>query len=410
MALSTQRTIVKEFNFKWVGRDRSGKAAQGVMRRPSAHLVRSELLKQSIQPLKIEKVREQRGSGGKIKPKDIMLFSRQMQTMLTAGISISQSLGMQATGTKKLTMRNMLLAVKADVDAGYGFSKALEQHPEIFDELYTGLIGSGERSGTLEEVLENLATYLEKMESIKAKIKKALVYPGVVMSIAGIVTAIILIYVIPVFDELFKSAGTELPAPTQIVVNMSNGVRSWGFIIFILAVVVGVIVIKKMIAKSTALQYKRDQFVLKIPIFGQLIAVSACARFARTLSTMYKAGTPIMDALQTVSGSVGNKIFAQAIDKMRESVAVGQQLNFAMRQSDLFPDMVTHMVGVGEDAGTLSQMLMKVAEFYEEEIDNTVDALMAAMEPLLIVFLGVVIGGLVVSMYLPLFNLGNAVG
>lgn len=405
LAVQKEKQIKKEFNFQWKGRDRTGKAVTNIMRAGSQAEVRAELLRQGIQPLSIVRSRDAKGAGGAIKPVDIMLFSRQMATMLQAGLAISEALGMQAAGIKKLSMRNLLLKIKADIDAGNGFAYALKQYPDLFDDMYQGLIAAGENSGTLETVFTQLADYQEKVQKIKSAVKKALVYPIFVICLALAITAGILIFVIPVFQEMFNSAGMELPALTQAVVDMSEGIRTWGALYTVIAVVVGIIVFNKTVMKTEAAKAFIAEKSLRLPLFGKMITLSNCATFSRTLGTMYMAGTPMLAALSTVSNACGNLVFKNAVMDIRSNVAIGQQLNFAMGQTHLFPDMVVHMVGIGEKSGNLSDMLFKVSEFFEEEIDGTVAAMMSMIEPILIVVLGGLVGGLVVAMYLPIFDL-----
>ncbi len=402
------RNIKKEFNFKWVGRDKTGKAVQGEMRRESEGAVRSELLRQSIQPLKVSRVRESRGGGGKIKRRDLMLFSRQLSTMITAGISISQAMGMMASGTKKITMRQLILTIKADIDAGSSFGRAIDAHPTVFNEMYRGLVHSGERSGTLEIILQRLADYQERAELIRSKVKKALMYPVIVLILALLITLGILIYVIPTFQALFEGNGKELPWLTAKVVAMSNGVRSVGFVVFIVIVIAIFITIKKIIQNNRSLKKTVHGRLLRFPLFGKLIVIANSAFFARTLATMYDAGTPIISSLQIVANSTANLVFRDAILEMKNGVSIGQQLNFTMQQSQLFPELVTHMVGVGEESGSISEVLNRVADFYEQELNDFIDGLMSLMEPILIVVLGGIVAVLLVAMYLPLFSMGDA--
>lgn len=403
MALQVRR----EYDFKWVGRDRSGKRVEGLQRAASPSEVRSLIVQQGIQPISVDRAKRKATKGGKVNSGDIMVFARQMATMMGAGIPISEALGMQASGMTKLSMRELLLAIRADVDRGEGFAGALNKHPEIFSSMFRGLVHAGEESGTLQRVFEQLAIFLEKTEGIKKAIKKALVYPIAVITIALIITFIILWKVVPVFEDLFASSGAALPGPTQVVVNISEFVQSKNFVFLLLALVAIGWGIRQAIKRSYTLRYRVHEMSLKIPIVGDLISLQNSAVFARTLATMYDAGTPMISSLQTVANSAGNLLFKEAILKMRDDVSIGQELNFAMKQSNLFPEMVVHMVGIGEKAGDLSAMLMSVAEQYEEDIDGTVAALMSLIEPFLIVFLGVIIGGIIIAMYLPLFSMGD---
>ncbi len=403
MALELKR----EYDFKWIGRDRSGKRVEGVQRAHNPAEVRRLLVQQGIQVIKVERARAKTTKGGKVNGIDIMLFSKQMASMMAAGIPISESLGMQAAGMRKLSMRELLLTIRTDVDRGEGLTGALNKHPDIFNGMYRGLVRAGEESGTLQKVFAQLAEFLEKTEGIKKAIKKALVYPIAVITIAMLITLVILWKVVPVFQDLFESAGSQLPAPTQVVVNISEFVQSRNFVFLILIIFGAIWAFKQAVKKNAALRYRVHAFSLKIPIVGELISLQNSAVFARTLATMYDAGSPMISALNTVATSASNMLFQEAVMEMKENVAIGQELNFAMQQSGLFPDMVVHMVGVGEKSGDLSGMLIGVAEQYEEDIDGTVAALMSLIEPFLIVFLGVIIGGIIVAMYLPLFSMGD---
>ncbi|GBU09966.1 assembly protein in type IV pilin biogenesis transmembrane protein [Gammaproteobacteria bacterium] len=403
-----KKQIKREFNFEWKGRDKNGKLVNNIMRGSSQAEVRVELIKQGIQPLSMRQIKNQRGSGGSVNTKDIMLFSRQMATMLQAGIAISESLSMQAAGLKKLTMRNLLLKIKLEIDSGNNFANALGYFPDVFSEMYRGLVTSGEESGTLETVFKQLADYLERVEKIKSTVKKAMVYPLSVITLALGITVVILLYVIPVFQDMFESAGMELPGLTQFVVDMSNALRTWTALFIVISVIVGIIIFNRTVMKTESVKNFIAKKILSVPLFGNLIILSNCAAFSRTLGTMYLAGTPMISALTTVSGACGNKVFKEAVLNIRGNVAIGQQLNFAMAQTRLFPEMVVHMVGIGEKSGNLSDMLFKVSEFFEEEVEATVATMMVMIEPILIVVLGVLIGGLVAAMYLPIFDMASA--
>ena len=397
----------KEVDYNWVGRDKLGNRVEGTLKGSSPTKIRALLNAQGIQPLKIVKAKVKKGKGGKVKPEDIMLFTRQLATMLQAGLPLSEALAMQASGAGKIALSELLYAVKADVDRGGGLSNALANHPFVFDRTYIGLVAAGERSGTLEKILSQLADFLEKSSKIKKTIKKALVYPIIVICIALGITALILWKVVPVFADMFKEQGRELPAATQFVVNISEGIRSWGFVYMVMGIGVFIFLFKRVLRTNQAFKRKFDQQVLKLPIFGNLIVLSNSANFASTLSTMYEAGTPIIASLNTVANSTSNTVFQDAIEKIKGNVAIGQELNFAMRQSKMFPDMVSYMIGIGEKSGNLSEMLNKVAELYMEDIDNAVGAMMSLIEPILIVILGSLVGGIVVAMYLPLFSMAE---
>lgn len=397
----------KEVDYNWVGRDKLGNRVEGVLKGSSPTKVRALLNAQGIQPLKIVKAKVKKGKGGKVKPDDIMLFTRQLATMLEAGLPLSEALSMQASGASKIALSELLYTVKTDVDRGGGLSNALAKHPFIFDRTYVGLVAAGERSGTLEQILAQLADFLEKNSRIKKTIKKALVYPIIVICIALGITALILWKVVPVFADMFKEQGRDLPAATQFVVNISEGIRSWTFVYSIMGIGVAIFLFKRLLRTNKTFKKQFDQKILKMPIFGNLIVLSNSANFASTLSTMYEAGTPILASLTTVADSTSNTVFQEAIDKIKGNVSIGQELNFAMRQSQMFPDMVSYMVGIGEKSGNLSEMLTKVADLYMEDIDNAVGAMMSMIEPILIVVLGSLVGGIVVAMYLPLFSMAE---
>ncbi|GAA5094299.1 type II secretion system F family protein [Wohlfahrtiimonas larvae] len=397
----------KEVDYNWVGRDKLGNRVEGTLKGSSPTKIRSLLNAQGIQPLKIVKAKVKKGKGGKVKPEDIMLFTRQLATMLQAGLPLSEALAMQASGASKIALSELLYAVKSDVDRGGGLSNALSKHPFIFDRTYVGLVAAGERSGTLEKILSQLAEFLEKNSRIKKTIKKALVYPIIVICIALGITALILWKVVPVFADMFKEQGRELPAATQFVVNISEGIRSWGFVYVVMGIGMFIFLFKRLLRTNQAFKRKFDEQVLKLPVFGNLIVLSNSANFASTLSTMYEAGTPIIASLNTVANSTSNTVFQDAIEKIKGNVAIGQELNFAMRQSKMFPDMVSYMIGIGEKSGNLSEMLNKVSDLYMEDIDNAVGAMMSLIEPILIVILGSLVGGIVVAMYLPLFSMAE---
>ena len=397
----------KEVDYNWVGRDKLGNRVEGTLKGSSPTKIRALLNAQGIQPLKIVKAKVKKGKGGKVKPEDIMLFTRQLATMLQAGLPLSEALAMQASGASKIALSELLYAVKTDVDRGGGLSNALAKHPFVFDKTYVGLVAAGERSGTLEKILSQLAEFLEKNSRIKKTIKKALVYPIIVICIALGITALILWKVVPVFADMFKEQGRELPAATQFVVNISEGIRSWTFVYIIMGIGVFIFLFKRLLRTNDKFKRKFDEQTLKLPVFGNLIVLSNSANFASTLATMYEAGTPIIASLNTVANSTSNSVFQEAIEKIKGNVAIGQELNFAMRQSKMFPDMVSYMIGIGEKSGNLSEMLTKVADLYMEDIDNAVGAMMSLIEPILIVILGSLVGGIVVAMYLPLFSMAE---
>ena len=412
--MARQPTLAKtkkaeELTFKWEGTDKRGVRVKGELRAANQSLIKAELRRQGIVPLHVRKKAKPLFTfGDRITPKDIMLFTRQLCTMLSSGIAVVQAMDMVGHSNKKPKVKELILSLKADVESGTALSKAMAKHPLYFNDLYCSLVHAGEEAGVLEVLLDKIATYLEKSEALKTKVKKALTYPAIVLVFAFVVTAILLIFVIPVFDDLFKGFGAELPALTRTVIKISQVFQDYWFLILGLPVVavVGFLEGRKRSRKFYQLV---DRWVLQIPLIGDLVATSANARFARTLSTLFSGGVPLVDAMTSVAGATGNYVYEKAVLEMRESVSIGQQLNFAMRQSTLFPDMVIQMVAIGEEAGSLGDMLAKVADFYEAEVDNKVDTLTTFIEPALMAFLAVVVGTLVIAMYLPIFKLASAI-
>jgi type IV pilus assembly protein PilC len=343
-----------------------------------------------------------------ITPGDIAIFSRQLATMLKAGVALVQAFDIIGKGHENPSMQTMLLSIKARLEDGDTLAEALKKNPLYFDELFCNLVDAGEHAGVLDTLLDKIATYKEKTESMKKKIKKALTYPIAVIVVAFIVTTILLLFVVPVFEDLFKSFGADLPVFTQMVVSMSRGMKEWWWIILgIITLAVYVFIYFKK--RSRPFNHFLDRSLLKIPVIGLILNKSAIARFARTLSTLSAAGIPLVDALNSVAGACGNIIYSDAVLKMREEVATGQRLQFAMLQTRLFPHMVQQMIAIGEESGSMDAMLAKVADFYEEEVDNLVDNLSSLMEPIIMVILGILVGGLVVAMYLPIFKMGEAI-
>jgi type IV pilus assembly protein PilC len=401
---------VKADMFVYEGTDKSGKKVTGEMSGQSDALVKAVLRRKGINPTKVKKKSKPLlGSGkGKITSKDITIFSRQMATMMSSGVPLVQSFEIVGRGHENAAMQEMILQIKSDVEAGGTLTEALAKHPLQFSELYINLVGAGEAAGILEAILHKLATYLEKTESLKAKIKKALFYPIAVIVVAFIITTILMIFVIPQFQELFAGFGADLPALTLLVIQLSQIFQDFWWAIFggIFAIGFGFLEARK---RSKAFAHFLDRASLKLPIVGDILNKSAIARFARTLSTMFAAGTPLVEAMVSVAGACGNIIYYDATMKMRDEVSTGTQLQVAMRESQLFPNMVVQMVSIGEEAGSLDAMLGKVADFYEEEVDNAVDALTSLLEPMIMAFLGIIIGGLVVAMYLPIFKMGAVV-
>ncbi len=396
--------------FVWEGKDKRGNRAKGEMRSNSQVLVKAELRRQGIKPLKVKKKPKPLfGSGNKkITPKDIAIFSRQMATMMSSGVPLVQAFDIVGRGHENPAMQELLMTIKNDIEGGNSFAEALAKHPLYFDGLYCNLINAGEQAGILESLLHKVALYKEKIEAIKGKIKKALFYPAAVIVAAFIVTAILLYFVVPQFSTMFRSFGADLPAMTLMVVAMSDFMISywWAIFIAVFALFSAFVQAKR---RSKAFRDFLDRSILKAPIFGAIIRKATIARYARTLSTMFAAGVPLVEAMTTVAGAAGNVVYANGILRMRDEISTGMSLQMSMRQSGLFPNMVVQLVAIGEEAGSLDAMLAKVADFYEEEVDNAVDGLSSLMEPLIMAFLGVVIGGLVVAMYLPIFKMGQVV-
>ncbi|MEY4760843.1 MAG: hypothetical protein RLZZ200_699 [Pseudomonadota bacterium] len=394
--------------FAWEGRDVRGNKVSGKTMAASEAAVRAILRRQGVAPSKIRKQSGSLVSGGKITPEDIAIFSRQLATMLGAGIPLVQAFEICAVGLDKAAMQKLVRDIKVDIEAGVSLHEALGRRPLYFDNLYVNLVEAGEHAGALDSLLDKIATYKEKTESIKKKVKKALFYPAAVLVVAVIVTTVLLIWVIPQFEELFKGFGADLPTFTQMVINLSKFVRSNGLIL--LAIIVGSVYSFTYARKRSAkMREWLDRASLKLPVIGPILYKSAIARFARTLSTMFSAGVPLVEALRSVAGATGTIVFEQAVLGMRDEVSTGQRLQVAMENTGLFPNMVVQMIAVGEESGALDTMSAKVATVYEEEVDNAVDSMSSLLEPLIMAILGVLVGGLVVAMYLPIFKLGSVV-
>jgi type IV pilus assembly protein PilC len=397
--------------YVWEGTDKSGKRVKGEMSGQSEALVKAVLRRQGINPLKCKKKpKPLLGGGGKAKitPKDITVFSRQLATMMSSGVPLVQAFEIVGRGHENAGMQELILGIKADVEAGNNLTDALKKRPLQFNSLYCNLVEAGEHAGILEAILHKLATYMEKTEALKSKIKSALFYPAAVIVAAVIVVSILMIFVIPQFTELFSSFGADLPALTQFLIDCSDFfVANW-FMIFAAmgGTVYGALELKK---RSVPVQQMLDRLSLKIPVIGEILEKSAIARFARTLETMFAAGTPLVEAMTSVAGATGNIVFYDATMKMRDEIATGTQLQASMRESGLFPNMVVQMVAIGEESGAIDTMLGKVADWYEQEVDDAVDALTSLLEPMIMAFLGVVIGGIVIGMYLPIFKMGSVV-
>lgn len=397
-------------DFVYDGTNRRGERVKGETTSRNIELARAQLRKQGIAVKTIKKKPKPLFAMKKsIKPIDIAIFVRQLATMMKAGVPLTQSFEIVADALDNPSMKELVLKLKADIEAGSTFEQALRKHPRYFDDLFCSLVGAGEQSGALETMLERVATYKEKSELLKAKIKKALKYPIAVIVVAVIVTAILLIKVVPVFADLFHSFGAELPAFTQMVVNMSEWMQKYWWIL-LFGVGGAIIAFSEAKKRSKKFRDSLDRLTLKVPIFGNIAYQAIIARFSRTLSTTFAAGVPLIDALDSTAGATNNVVYYNATQKIKNDVATGQQLQFSMRSTNLFPSMAIQMVGIGEEAGSLEEMLDKVATYYENEVDNAVDGLTSLMEPMIMAFLGVVVGGLVIAMYLPIFQMGSVVG
>ena len=396
--------------FLWEGMDRKGSRVKGESQASSEILLKADLRRQGINPLKVKKKAKPLfgGKGPKIVSKDIAIFARQLATMMTAGVPLVQAFEIIGRSHEKPLMQDLVLSIKADVEGGTNLADSLEKQPKYFDDLFVNLVGAGEQSGTLETLLDKIAIYKEKTEELKGKVKKALFYPAAVLVIAFIVSAILLIFVVPQFESLFKGFGADLPVFTKMVIRLSEIFQQYWWAIFggIGLAIYGFITAKK---RSPALRRGLDILSLKIPIVGGILEKSAIARFARTLSTMFAAGVPLVEAMDSVAGATGNALFYEATMKMKDDVSTGTQLQQSMKQTGIFPNMVVQMVAIGEESGSLDEMLGKVADFYEEEVDNLVDGLSSLLEPMIMAILGVMVGGLVIAMYLPIFKLGSVI-
>lgn len=394
--------------YTWEGVDKQGKKAKGEMEAASIALVNTSLRRQGINPLKVQRRRgELFKRKQKIKPKDIAIFTRQLATMLQSGIPIAQSFDIVGKGHENPSVQALVNTIKQDVESGTSLTHALGKHPLYFDALYCNLVAAGEQAGILDGILEKLATYKEKIEGIKSKIKSALFYPTAVIVVAFIITAVLLIFVIPQFESLFKGFGADLPALTKMVVNLSRVFQDWWWAI-IGSVVGAVFTASYMYKRSPAAQHAMDRLLLRAPVIGVIVKKATIARFARTLATMFAAGVPLVEALDSVSGATGNRLYYEGTLAIKNDISTGMQLQAAMNATGLFPNMVIQMVAIGEESGELDKMLTKVADFYEGEVDDAVAALSSLLEPIIMAFLGVVIGGLVIAMYLPIFKLAGA--
>ena len=404
-----ETAITSTIPFVWEGTDRKGKKVKGKSMATNEAAVRADLRRQGVVPSRIKKQSQGLfGGGGTITPSDIAIFMRQLATMLSAGIPLVQSFEIVGSGHENAAMQKLIMAVKGDVEGGSSLTEAFSKHPLYFDDLVLNLVEAGEQAGALESLLDKIATYKEKTEALKKKIKKALTYPAAVLVVAFVVTAILLIFVIPAFEDLFKGFGADLPTFTRMVIDLSVFVREKGwYIAIMMGAGVGTFFYFKK--RSRAMRHWLDRLSLKVPIIGPTLKKAAIARYARTLSTMFSAGVPLVEALESVAGATGNIVYEVGVLEMRDEVATGQRLQQAMENTDLFPNMVIQMIAVGEESGSLDAMSSKVADFYEEDVDNAVDNLSSLLEPMIMAILGVLVGGLVVAMYLPIFKMGSVI-
>lgn len=398
--------------FAWEGTDRAGRKTKGEITSKNAVVAKNDLRKQGITPTKVSKkgggISALLSFGAKVSPGDIALFTRQLATMMKAGVPLVQSVDIVADGVDNPAMKELIYKIRDDVSGGNSFASAIRGQPDHFDDLFCNLVDAGEQSGSLETMLQRLAEYKEKTEALKGKIKAAMNYPIAVLVVASVVSGLLLVKVVPQFEEIFAGFGAELPEFTQMVVNMSNFMQDWWF--FICAGIAAVIYSYKAAHKrSKPLRDGQERFMLKLPVIGDILDKSCIARFARTLSTTFAAGVPLVDALESVSGAAGNIVYYNAIKKVKDDVSSGIQLNYSMKQTEVFPNMLIQMVSIGEESGALDSMLDKAATYYEEMVDNSVDGLTSLMEPIIMSFLGVVVGGLIIAMYLPIFSMGDAI-
>lgn len=405
MAENTQKLST----YTWEGKDRKGNKSKGEIAGVSVSLVKAQLRKQGISPDKVrKKAKPLFGGSSKVTPFDIAMLTRQMATMMKAGVPLVQSFDIVAEGQQNKGLKDLVTSIRTDVASGSGFANALRRHPKYFDDLYCNLVDSGEKAGALEHMLERIATYLEKTEILKKKVKKAMTYPIAVLVVALIVTAILLIKVVPQFEDLFSGFGAELPVFTQFIISISEWVQEWWFVV-LLGIVATIYTFKEARRRSKAFSDFVDRFTLKIPVLGEIIDKSAVARFGRVLSTTFASGVPLVDALDSVAGASGNAVYRESIIKIRDEVSSGTQLQTAMRQAGIFPVMAIQFTSIGEESGNLDAMLEKVADHYEAVVDDMVDNMTALMEPMIMAVLGVLVGGLIVGMYLPIFQMGNVV-
>lgn len=396
----------KETLYTWEGKDKNGKQVRGEMRASGESVVQATLRRQGVQILKVKKAKMARGH--KITDKDIALFTRQLATMMKSGVPLLQAFDIGIKGSGNPSLARLLNEVRNDVETGSSLSQAFSRHPIYFDKLFCNLVGAGEQAGILDGLLDRIATYKEKILAIKGKIKSAMFYPIAVIVVAAIVVTVIMLFVVPEFKKVFASFGAELPAPTMVVIGMSDAFVAYWYVVF--GIIAGVITgISYTYKRSTAMQIALDRIILKLPVVGDIVLKATIARWTRTLSTMFAAGVPLVEALDSVGGAAGNYVYLTATKQIQTEVSTGTSLTVAMQNSNVFPSMVVQMVSIGEESGQLDSMLGKVADFFEQEVDDAVAGLSTLLEPLIMVFLGVVIGGLVVAMYLPIFKLGQVV-
>lgn len=397
-------------SFIWEGKDRRGNKSKGELTGANLALVKAQLRKQGIIPDKVKKKPKPLfGGSKKITPFDIAMLTRQLATMMKAGVPLVQSFDIVADGLENKGLQDLVMTVRNDISSGTSFAGALKKHPRHFDDLYCNLVDSGEKAGALEAMLDRIATYLEKTELLKKKVKKAMTYPIAVIIVAMIVTAILLVKVVPQFEQLFTGFGADLPVFTQMVVELSEWLQSWWFVV-LLAIMGSIFLFKESKRRSRKFSDLMDKVVLKLPVVGEILDKSAVAKFGRVLSTTFAAGVPLVDALDSVAGATGNAVYRDAIDRIKNDVASGTQLQASMRQQDVFPVMAVQLTAIGEESGNLDEMLGKVAEHYEGVVDDMVDNLTALMEPMIMAVLGVLVGGLIIAMYLPIFQMGQVIG
>jgi type IV pilus assembly protein PilC len=397
-------------SYVWEGKDRKGNKSKGEVTGSNLALVKAQLRKQGIIPDKVKKKPKPLfGGSKKVTPFDIAMLTRQLATMMKAGVPLVQSFDIVADGLDNKGLQELVMSIRNDISSGTSFAGALRKHPKHFDNLYCNLVDSGEKAGALETMLDRIATYLEKTEILKKKVKKAMTYPIAVVVVAIIVTAILLVKVVPQFESLFQGFGAELPVFTQMVVNLSEWMQTWWFVV-LLGIVGTIFLFKEAIRRSQKFSDLVDKYVLKLPVVGEILDKSAVAKFGRVLSTTFAAGVPLVDALDSVAGATGNAVYRDAIDRIKNDVSSGTQLQASMRQQDVFPVMAVQLTAIGEESGNLDEMLAKVAEHYEAVVDDMVDNLTALMEPMIMAVLGVLVGGLIIAMYLPIFQMGQVVG